>query len=156
MEKAETECLFYFSLYRLSRIFSPRNPRKSPEQGTYTLGGRGLGQGILKQSRYTSVHGPGWGAPMNAEGAGRCHSKATLDNLWLTVMFGRSAQRLEESKCHFCLQEWGPREIQACRPHLDPWEGDGAANPGDLFQAHEKQAVVSMEFTKGKSSLWAG
>lgn len=29
------------------------NPRKSPEQGRYTFGGRGLGQGILKQSRYT-------------------------------------------------------------------------------------------------------
>jgi len=46
----------------------------------------------------------------------------------------RSAQRLEESKSHSYSQE-GQKgrsgELQAVQPHLDPWEGDGAANPGN-------------------------
>lgn len=42
---------------------------------------------------------------MSAEGAGRCHCKATPDNLWLINGVWESAQRLEESKCHCCLQE---------------------------------------------------
>lgn len=53
---------------------------------------------------------------------------------------GRSAQRVEESKCHSHLQEGpegGPRKLQASQPYLDPWEGDGTANPGNRFQAHE-------------------
>jgi len=37
-----------------------------------------------------------------------------------------------------CLQE-GLRELQAAQLHLNPWEGDGAPNPGNHFQAREAQ-----------------
>lgn len=30
-------------------------------------------------------------------------------------------------------------ELQAGQSHLDPWEGDGATNPGNIFQRHEGQ-----------------
>lgn len=30
-------------------------------------------------------------------------------------------------------------ELQADQLHLDPWEHNGAAHPGNHFQAHEKQ-----------------
>ena len=33
-------------------------------------------------------------------------------------------------------REGGPRELQAGLPHLDHWEGDGAANSGIHFQGH--------------------
>lgn len=44
--------------------------------------------------------------------------------------------------CHCYLQdkqERGPRKLQAHQPHLDPWQGDGATNPGNYFRAHEEQ-----------------
>lgn len=77
---------------------------------------------------------------MSAEGCSRCHCKAALSNLWSIMVTGRSAQRLEESKYHSCVQEGqegGPRELQVGQPHFDPEEGDGAANSGSHFQAHE-------------------
>ena len=45
----------------------------------------------------------------------------------------------DAKKCHFYLQEGGPRELQADQPHLDSQEHDGAANPGNHFQAYEGQ-----------------
>lgn len=33
----------------------------------------------------------------------------------------------------------GPKELQACQPHLDLWKDDEAANSGNHFQAHETQ-----------------
>ncbi|KAK4806997.1 hypothetical protein QYF61_000326 [Mycteria americana] len=51
-------------------------------------------------------------------------------------------------------QERGPRELQAGQPPLDPCEGDGAANPGNRFQAREGQDRSSHHgFTKGESCL---
>ncbi|KAK4807033.1 hypothetical protein QYF61_000362 [Mycteria americana] len=51
-------------------------------------------------------------------------------------------------------QERGPRELQAGQPPLDPCEGDGAANPGNRFQAREGQDRNSHHgFTKGESCL---
>lgn len=37
------------------------------------------------------------------------------------------------------LQEGGPRGLQASQTQLDPLEGHGVANPGNHFQAHERQ-----------------
>lgn len=48
------------------------------------------------------------------------------------MVIRRSAQRLEENRCHSHLQEeqkGRPGELQACQPHFDPQEGNGAANP---------------------------
>ncbi|GAB0192621.1 mitochondrial enolase superfamily member 1 [Grus japonensis] len=73
------------------------------------------------------------------------------------MMIDRSAQRLEERKCHFYLQERQeeePRELQTSQPHLSPWESNGAANPGKHFQAHEIKKITRTnqhELTKGKS-----
>lgn len=56
------------------------------------------------------------------------------------MVTGRSAQRLEESKCHSCVQEEqeeGLGELQVGQPHFDPEEGNGAANSGSHFQANE-------------------
>jgi len=56
------------------------------------------------------------------------------------MVTGRSAQRLEDSKCHSCLQEGQEEalgELQVGQCHLSPWDGGGTANPGNLFQAHK-------------------
>lgn len=52
-----------------------RNPMpwrlgESLEQGRHTVGGRGLGQGTLKQTEHTQLHGPWWDEFTSAEGAG--------------------------------------------------------------------------------------
>jgi len=93
---------------------------------------------------------------MTAEGARRCYGKASLNNLWSILVTGRSAQRLEESKYHSCLQEGqeeGPREPQAGQPHLDLWENDGATNSENHFQ--DKNIIRSNQHggTKRKSCL---
>ena len=57
-------------------------------------------------------------------------------------MTGRSAQRLEESKCHSYLQggqEGRLRKLQAAQPHLSPWESDRANQSGNHFHTHEGQ-----------------
>lgn len=54
----------------------------------------------------------------------------------------RSAQRLEEKKCHVYLQEGqegGLRELQAGQLHLRPWEGDRTNDPGNNFYTYEGQ-----------------
>ena len=33
-------------------------------------------------------------------------------------------------------------ELWAHQPHLSPWEGDGAANPGNRFQLHKRQTIL--------------
>ena len=79
---------------------------------------------------------------MSAEGVGKCDLKATLYNLCLRMATRRSAQRLEERKYHFYLQEGQegrPRELQAGQPHLDHWERAGPAHPGKCFQAPERE-----------------
>lgn len=76
---------------------------------------------------------------MTAEGAGRQDCKITLYSFMTT---GRSASRLEESKCHSCLlegQEGESEEIQAEKLHLGLRESDGTANPGESSQAHERE-----------------
>lgn len=68
----------------------------------------------------------------SAEGPGRCHCEATFNYLLNVLAIGRNFQGLEESKCHFCLQEGQERvsgEQQAGQVHLNPWKGDGATNP---------------------------
>jgi len=35
-------------------------------------------------------------------------------------------------------QEEGLGDLQASQPHLNPWEGDGATNPGNYFQTFEE------------------
>lgn len=60
-------------------------------------------------------------------------------------------------KCHSCLQKWqevGPRELQAGRPCLCPWEGD-ETNHGNHFQAHEGYVIRNIHygFTKGNAHL---
>lgn len=68
------------------------------------------------------------------------HCEVTLDNLrW--IMVTGSFQGLEEWKCHSCLQgrnKGKPRELQTTQPHLIPWQGDGAASPGNHFQTYEE------------------
>lgn len=76
---------------------------------------------------------------------------ATLNNLCLNMMTGRSAQRLEERKSLMYLQECQElrcRELQGGQPPLGPWEGNGADNPGKKhFQAqkgeenHQEQSI---------------
>lgn len=61
-----------------------------------------------------------------------------------------------EESCIIHLQEQqeGPRELQDGQPNLDHWVGDGAANPGDYLQAHERRNTISSShcgFTKRKS-----
>jgi len=79
------------------------------------------------------------------EAVERFNCDATLDNLQSIMAIGRSAQILEESRCHFCFhegQEAGPRELQASQPHLDPWEGDGAANPGNHSRHMKDEKII--------------
>ncbi|KAK4806805.1 LOW QUALITY PROTEIN: hypothetical protein QYF61_005601, partial [Mycteria americana] len=47
-------------------------------------------------------------------------------------------------------QEGGPRELQTGQPHLHSWEGDGAANPGNHFQAHKGPEVRSFDTVSHK------
>lgn len=65
---------------------------------------------------------------------------------------GVSALRLEESKCHFCLQE-RHGELQSGQSHLHPWEGVGAANPGNYFQANEGQENQGMGKSSGEVNM---
>lgn len=61
------------------------------------------------------------------------------------MVIGSGAWELYESKRYSYLQEGhegGPRELLTSQPHLDPWECDGAANPGNRFQAHEGQEGI--------------
>jgi len=72
---------------------------------------------------------------------------------------GRSAQRLEKSKCDFFLQEGqegGPRELQADQLHLDPWESDGAADSGNISKHMNNKKIIRSSqhgFSKGNSCL---
>ncbi|KAK4831799.1 hypothetical protein QYF61_019229, partial [Mycteria americana] len=85
--------------------------------------------------------------------------KERLRELDLFSVVKRRLRGLVESKSHSCLQEGqegGARELQVSHFHLHPWEGDGATNPGNHFQAHEGQEVIRSSqhgFTKGKSCL---
>lgn len=77
---------------------------------------------------------------MNAEGAGRCDCETTLNIIFSILAVGKSTQILGESKCHTYPQEGQeeePRELQIGQLHHSHWEGDGTANPGNHFQAHE-------------------
>lgn len=52
-------------------------------------------------------------------------TEATVSSLWLIMVIGRNAWRLEKSKCHSCLQEGqkrGCRNQEASQAHLHPWE----------------------------------
>lgn len=86
---------------------------------------------------------PWWDASIDAEGPGRCCCEATCNNPWLTMVSGRSVQRLEESKCHSSLPEgWEGRcgEPHGSQPHLEPQE-DRASDPANHWQVHEWHAV---------------
>lgn len=55
--------------------------------------------------------------------------QGTLNNLWMIMVTGRNAQILEESKCHFHLQEgWekGPKgtTCQTASPEASGWWGN--------------------------------
>lgn len=39
----------------------------------------------------------------------------------------------------FLFQTENEVSKKAAKPHLDPWEGDGATHPGSHFQAYEGQ-----------------
>ena len=109
-------------------------------QGRRPLGRRGSAPGTLKETGHPEGNGHRWDAPARAEGSGCWHCKATLNNLRRVTVTGRRAGGLEESKRLPHLQagqEGGPREPQAREPRLLPWEGDGAATPGNHFQARE-------------------
>ena len=63
----------------------------------------------------------------------------------MTVVTGRSALGLEESKCHSCLQEGpegGPRELQARQPHLSPW---GAMSSSGLPSTRETDILERVQ-----------
>jgi len=51
----------------------------------------------------------------------------------------RGASRLEQSKCHCCLQEGRSEETEAGHHHLSSWEDDGENTLGKHFQTHEGQ-----------------
>lgn len=70
---------------------------------------------------------------------------ATLNNLCLNMMTGRSAQRLEERKSLMYLQECQElqcRELQGGQPPLGPWEGNGADNPGKNISRLRKEKKI--------------
>lgn len=50
---------------------------------------------------------------------------------------GQLGGNLEESKCHSYLEEGGPKELQASKPHLFSWDRDGVNNHGNHFQKYE-------------------
>lgn len=57
---------------------------------------------------------------------------------------------LEEIKSHYWLrrrQAGGPEDLQVCRPHLDPWESDGAADPQNHYQVNEGQENHQAKWT---------
>lgn len=133
MEKVKILNVF-FNFFNLSRpAFSNpihRNQEVRLEHGRYTLGRRGSGLKITKQTQKTEILGPSWDALpcRSVEGAGRCHCKTlTHNNLWSITATGRRVWRLEESKCHFYFQkrqEGGLRESESCQPHFNPREGN--------------------------------
>jgi len=135
------EYLLCFSLQcqgRPSGIPGPGGKRGSLQRGWISLGQGGLCEGSLKWSERPQIHGPRWNAPISTEGAGRCHCWATLHHLWEVLEDRGGAWGLEKGQCHSNLQkgqEGGPRELQACQPHLHPGKGDGAASPGGHHQA---------------------
>lgn len=79
--------------------------------------------------------------------------------LWKVLVIQRGSWKLEESKCHSCLQEGQEgrsEELQAGEPHLNPWVGNGATNAGKHFQTHERQegdGELSAWIYKGEVSL---
>ncbi|KAJ7423149.1 DnaJ subfamily A member 1 [Willisornis vidua] len=62
------------------RIPGCRDQGENLEQELRTLGGRGSGQGRLKETGLTYTHRPQWDASTSVVGAGRCHWKALLDS----------------------------------------------------------------------------
>lgn len=124
-----------FSAFR-----SPRHQGGNLKKGRCNLGGRGSGQGIIKQTGHTLTPWAWWDAPStSAGGAVKCHCKATLDNLWMTMVTRRSVWGLPESKYHSSLQEGQEGVLRELQPRLNPFEGDGIANPGNNFQAYKGQ-----------------
>lgn len=79
---------------------------------------------------------PARDAPTSAAGAGRRHCKATLNDLGLIMAPGRSTRRPADSKHPSCLQEGQERGNH--RP-LSHTLINGAANPGNHWQAHGQQ-----------------
>lgn len=75
-------------------------------------------------------------APTSAKGAGWFYFQINLCYLGKIMVMRMSSEELEES---LGRQEWESEELQAGEPHLDPWERNGARNPGNHFQIHERQ-----------------
>lgn len=77
---------------------------------------------------------------MSAEGAVWCHCKATLDNPLMIVLTRRGTHRLVKPSV---------TPIKATLPHLNHWEGNGAANPGNQFQHMKDKKIVRRDLPKG-------
>lgn len=75
------------------------------------------------------------------------------------MAIGKGDWRLKGKKRHFYLQEVENKDTRnsSSEPHLDPWEGDEAANPGKHFEACEGQegpsGVLGVDAPRG-SCAW--
>lgn len=59
-----------------------------------------------------------------------------IGNLWLILVTGEESKGWKKADVTLtCKRQRGPRELWAHWPHLDSWEGGGAANLGEHSQA---------------------
>lgn len=139
-EGCGTHCPLHLSLYwedLPSEIRGPPDHCESLVQGC-PAGGGGSREGTCKQIRHIQVHGTWWDTHTSAEETVWCHCKATLKYLWKVPVIRGGSWKLEENKCHSCLQEVGSRELQAGQPPLCPWESNGRKT-GDHLKTYDGQ-----------------
>lgn len=83
---------------RLSpRDLSSQRPWQRLEEWKFIFSERGRGQGMLKPTGHTQVHGPWWGELTCVDGARIHHCKATIDNL-CSIMLVISLSMQHETK----------------------------------------------------------
>lgn len=136
-DKAEVLSAFFaffcWSLLRWPAFRNPRHLSLAGKSGTRQIhhqwGRTRLGS---ISTNWTDIN-PWWDGLTSAEGAVWCHCNATFNYLILIMVTRRGSWRLEETKCHSCLQVSRHKELQASQPHLDAWK----ANIGTHFQTHK-------------------
>lgn len=75
----------------------------------------------------------------SVERASRCHYKDTFGNLSMIMAIGSDIQGLEESKCHFCLQNDPEGRPYKLVWHIwVPCERDGTTKLGNYFWSYER------------------
>lgn len=139
MEKAETLHIFFASLFTGLTDFQASQMSEA-DWSTDDWSSVEKDQVWEHLNKLNKVHGSWWDPPMRPEGNGACESIYSLHNLWKVIATSRGPWELAERKHCSYLQEGqvgGSEELLSSQPHLSPWRGDRASNPGNSFQTLE-------------------